>query len=63
MGKGKPRHNPEKEQNNRGGKCQHYEGTWCHAPFNTDADVSKCKGNPHNCIKVKYKRLAIKENW
>ena len=60
MGKGKLRHNPDKEQNKRGGKCEHYEGTWCHLPFNEGFDVKICKGNPHNCVKIKYKKLAIK---
>ena len=60
MGKNKPRHNPNKAQNRYGGKCVHFEETWCHAPFSSDLDVSICKGNPHNCIKIKYKKLAIK---
>ena len=54
MGKNKPRHNPDKPQNKTGEHCWYYEGFngqyWCERGW----DVSKCKGNPHNCTKVKY---------
>lgn len=57
MGKGKPRHDPNKVQNQLGEICPYYEYTngspCCENSF--VADVSICKGNPHNCVKVKYK--------
>lgn len=69
VGKNKPRHNPNKPQNNYGSFCQWYEkypnGTSsCEALI---GDIKKCKGNPHNCIKCKYHKLAITDkknpNW
>lgn len=61
MGKGKPRHNPDKPQNKYGGFCQWFEkyedgSSSCEALY---GDAKVCKGNPHNCIKCKYKKLAI----
>ena len=54
MSKGKPRHDPDKPQNKLGKFCSYYEGYndtyWCEHGW----DVTKCKGNPHNCCKVKY---------
>lgn len=60
MSKGKPRHNPNKRANQRGGWCSHceevngllrcmYDGTWA---------TAICKGNPHNCMKVSLRKLA-----
>jgi hypothetical protein len=61
MGKYKPRHNPDKEQNKYGGICEYYEGTWCHNHNrNMIGDVNVCKGNRHNCVKCKYRDLASK---
>lgn len=64
MGKGKPRHNPNKRANKRGGWCSHceecsgvlrcmYEGTRA---------IAICKGNPHNCIKVDLRKFARLSN-
>lgn len=61
MSKGKPRHNPYKKQNNYGSICPYYE-TYDNGTSSCEAligDTSICKGNRHNCIKVKYKKLAI----
>ena len=59
LGKNKPRHNPDKPQNKMGRHCSYYEGFngqyWCERGW----DVSKCKGNPHNCTKVKYKYWQV----
>ena len=64
MGKGKPRHDPNKSQNLRGGKCSYYEynneSPCCENSF--VADVSICKGNSHNCVKIKYKKLACRSD-
>lgn len=57
MGKGKPRHKPDKEQNKWGGDntCSYYERPRvCEAGENAHV----CNGNRHNCIKEKYLRLA-----
>lgn len=60
MGKGKPRHNPYKFQHKydgyRGDICTYAEedgkgGIHCEGSF---GDTSICKGNRHNCCKVKY---------
>lgn len=58
--KGKPRHNPEKYQNKIGAICKYSEddgkgGIRCEL----GDDIEICKGNPHNCCKVKYHKLAI----
>lgn len=60
MGKGKPRHNPDKKQNNYGKECQAYDGYTCHG--GCSMDIKKCKGNPHNCKKTFYARLASRSN-
>lgn len=64
MSKGKPRHNPNKKQNKMGGYCSYYEehlgSACCENSF--IADVSICKGNPHNCVKIKYKKLACRSD-
>lgn len=58
--KNKPRHNPDKPQNKKGNVCSHYEkhehGFICEGNW---GDVNVCKGNPHNCIKNKYKLAQI----
>jgi hypothetical protein len=56
MGKGKPRHNPDKKQNNYGSHCSYYEEncTYCEALLKS----TKCKGNPYNCIKSLYELAA-----
>lgn len=63
IGKGKPRHNPQKPQNRLGGICSYYEEDLngfgrCEI---SKGQISVCEGNPHNCIKCKYKKLAIKD--
>lgn len=62
MGRNKARHNPEKSQNRLGKYCSYYEGYndtyWCEHGW----DVTKCKGNPHNCVKVKYQILASRSD-
>lgn len=66
MGKGKPRHNPDKPQNKAGNRCGFAEQIpsfpkegqdvyiYCEAGF----DANFCKGNPHLCTKVWYRRQA-----
>lgn len=70
MGKGKPRHNPHKRANYKGEICSNYEefmGEFicCEGPNFGRCD--KCQGNPHNCIKQKYKAIQIynkrKQRW
>lgn len=60
MAKGKPRHNPDKPANQRGGFCSHYEelssGPRCMYDGSWGAAI--CKGNPHNCMKVSLRKLA-----
>lgn len=62
MGKGKPRHYPEKYANRSGGDwtCSHYDGHTCHG--GDCNDIKECKGNPHNCIKAFYHRAASRSN-
>lgn len=60
MGKGKPRHDPSKRANQRGGSCSHCEihndELWCIYEGKRGAAI--CKGNPHNCIKVSLRKIA-----
>jgi O-succinylbenzoate synthase len=61
---GKPRHDPDKKQNKYGFWCQcaeeHDDGTiTCEGNY---GDTSICKGNPHNCVKTKYHRLASRSD-
>jgi len=68
MGKGKPRHHPNKRQNTWGGD---WTCPYCHDTNYNGDDVMicehgydkqglpKCKGNRHNCCKVTYKKEAI----
>lgn len=66
MGKGKPRHNPDKPQNKIGDRCTYYEtysfssSVYCEGGCSADAET--CKGNPHNCIKTFYKRAASRSD-
>lgn len=62
MGKGKPRHNPDKYANRSGGDwtCNYYDGHTCHG--GCWRDLEKCKGNPHNCVKTFYARLASRSD-
>lgn len=60
MAKGKPRHNPDKPANRRGGGCSHCEELngklVCNYEGVKGAEI--CKGNPHNCIKVSLHKVA-----
>ncbi len=63
MGKGKPRHNPDKPANKRGKHCPEYETMgdkcWCVAHPEIEGKKLKCGGNRHNCVKVDYQKQAI----
>jgi hypothetical protein len=62
MGKGKPRHNPDKPANKKGSHCPMYEiidGLSRPICESGPDCILKCGGNPHNCIKVKYQTDAI----
>lgn len=59
MGKGKPRHNPDKRQNKMGADCPYYEE---HHLGVCDGDWRVCKGNRYNCIKTFYHRLASRSD-
>lgn len=64
MGKDKPKHNPNKEQNKKGNFCQYYEeysigNVACERLI---GDVKVCQGNPNNCVKTFYKRAASRSN-
>ena len=65
MAKGKPRWYPDKPQNNQPLSCPRYEehnnGT-CYCEQGTSDDAKVCKGNPHNCVKTKYHKLASRSN-
>lgn len=66
MGKGKPRHDPEKPQNKLGTTCQYAEFIpsfpkdgqdvyiYCRMHYSTGF----CQGNPHKCKKAWYKSQA-----
>lgn len=63
MGKGKPRHNPDKPANKYGSRCPYWEeyitgkvGCECKSFY---GDELECNGNRHNCVKVKYHQCAI----
>lgn len=65
MGKGKPRKNPNKPQNRYRDFCQYYEESGgehghCEALLTNGNPTVICKGNPHNCCKVKYSEMARK---
>ena len=52
MGKGKPRHNPDKPQNNRVYPCPRYEeyswgGCYCHGGDNKDSFMKMCAKLEH----------------
>lgn len=63
MGKGKPRHNPDKPANKRGSNCSKYETMsdkcWCVTHPEIDGRKLKCGGNRYNCVKVDYQKQAI----
>lgn len=58
----KPRHNPDKKQNNYQEPCSYYEthqrgSTQIHL-CELGEDVSKCNGIRHLCVKNLYAKLA-----
>jgi len=56
----KPRHNPDKYQNKIGSICQWAEDDeFGKMRCELGNNIKICKGNPHNCCKVKYHKLAI----
>lgn len=66
MAKGKPRHNPDKPQNNKPLVCPYYETyswmpgiAYCEGGETNAAYI--CKGNPHNCIKTYLHRNASRK--
>lgn len=65
MGKGKPRHDPNKRANQRGGWCSHYDdiGGKLTCNYEGQRGCAICGGNPHNCIKVSLHKIAqLSEN-
>lgn len=62
MGKNKARYNPNKPQNKLGNWCSYCDEAngklYCERGWDTD----KCKGNPHNCIKVLCNKIASKSD-
>ena len=66
MGKGKPRHNPDKPQNKRGTTCRFAEmipsfpkeGQHVYIHCEAGHDATFCKGNPHMCKKAQYRNMA-----
>ena len=63
MGKGKPREYPEKIQNKLGNVCDYleideYGNKRCEIGY---GKIDICKGNRHNCNKVKYTIFASKK--
>lgn len=63
MGKGKPRWYPDKKQNKYGKECLWYEinskgNSYCEALLMDRGNPTKiCKGNRHNCCKVKFAEM------
>ena len=71
MGKGKPRHNPDKPQNKYGSSCQWLEeiqmpdgNVYLHCQQSGIRDTSTriCKGNRHNCVKTYLHKEASKSD-
>lgn len=65
MSKGKPRHDPNKPQNNKPLICPYYETySWMPGVANCEGGETNaayiCKGNPHNCIKTYLHKEASK---
>ena len=70
MGKGKPRHNPDKPQNNLGVQCGfaefipsfnfdgQYTVIYCRRGYST----KNCHGNPHKCKKAWYRWQACRSD-
>ena len=66
MGKGKPRHHPEKPQNHYGGDgwcdaCDESSDGKLYCEYLGDTVTEICHGNRHNCCKVRYKQWAGKD--
>lgn len=66
IGKGKPRHNPDKKQNQLGEWCQCCDiidgKLVCEMLGPSHLVTEVCKGNPHNCCKVTYRQWAGKSD-
>ena len=71
MGKGKPRHNPDKLQNKYGSFCPMVEEIYqpddsiylrCEHFCGNANDIKVCKGNKHNCVKTFLHREASKSD-
>lgn len=69
MGKGKPRHNPDKPQNKYGSFCPMVEeipqpdgSIYLHCECGSIEDIKVCKGNKHNCVKTFLHREASKSD-
>lgn len=65
MSKNKPRKYPDKPQNKKGYWCDYCEiinGKMnCEAGAPAHIVEEVCKGNPHNCCKVTYRKWAGKD--
>ena len=72
MGKGKPRQNPDKPANKMGKFCSYCDSYTdengneiliaCCGMLPGKDHLKTCQGNPHNCIKTYYHRLASRSN-
>lgn len=72
MGKGKPRHNPDKPQNKYGSFCpmveeisQPDDSIYLRCEFGgkySSEDIKVCEGNKHNCVKTFLHREASKSD-
>ena len=72
MGKGKPRHNPNKPQNKLALYNRHNGKVWCQLCEALKdgtlicemghGDANVCKGNPYNCVKTVYHRAASRSD-
>lgn len=70
MGKGKPRHNPDKTQNKLGTVCRFAEfipsfpksGQTVHVHCMAGHSAKDCQGNPHRCSSAWYRWQACRSN-
>lgn len=71
MGKGKLRHDPNKQQNKYGSFCPMVEEIpqpdgsiylRCECTGGNSNDIKVCKGNRHNCLKTYLHREASKSD-
>ena len=61
MSKEKTRKYPKKRQNRWGRECLYFDERSQSCELLV-ADTKICKGNRHNCVKIKYKILATRSN-